>query len=169
MLTQQYSERLEKSREELHGQQTLTLLELLPPIGACLAYRDQCQSRLCDVLFAIRCSLEPSTTTQRILANAGLWPRIHARAVLHPLASVSNIPVTQEWTRSLTAFAKAFIEYQFSQRLMAYALRSETDNFFKELDNAASNWSDERGNADWLLIQVRMNSHWHTELRFLIC
>jgi hypothetical protein len=84
VLTHLYGERLEKSREKLHGQQTLTLLERLPPIGACLAYRDQCQSRLRDVSHAIRCSLEPSTITQRILANAGLWPRIHPRAMLHP-------------------------------------------------------------------------------------
>jgi len=94
---------------------------------------------------------------EHILANAGLWPRIHPRAMLHPLASASNTLITQEWAKSLTAFAKAFIEYQFSQRLVAYVLHSESDNFFKELDNATFNWSDERGNTDWLLIQVRMD------------
>ena len=154
VLTHLYGERLEKSREKLHDQQTLTLLERLPAIDACLAYRDQCQSRLRDVSFAIRCSLEPSTITQRILANEGLWPCIHPRAMLHPLASASNTPVTEEWARSLTTFAKAFIEYQFSQRLVMYALRLESDNFSKELDNSSSGWSDERGNTDWLLIQV---------------
>ena len=169
VLTRLYSERLERSRGELHSQQTLTLPNsLLPPIAGCLAYRDQCQSHLYDVLSAIRSSLEPSTTMEHILANAGLWPRIHPRAILHPLASVSNTPVTGEWAKSLTSFAAAFIEYQFSQRLVVYVLRSESDNFFKELDNASFNWSNELGNTDWLLIQVRMNSHWHTELRLLL-
>ena len=158
VVTQLYGERLEKSREKLDGQQTLTPLERVPPICASLAYRNQCQRRLRDISFAIRSSLEPSTTTQRILANAGLWPRIHPRAMLHPLASASNATVTREWAKSLTTFAKAFIEYQFSQRLVMYALRLESDNFFKELDDASFGWSDERGNTDntdWLLIQVR--------------
>jgi hypothetical protein len=90
----------------------------------------------------------------RILANGGLWPRVHPRAMLHPLASAYNIPVSQEWAKSLTAVAQAFIEYQFSQRLLMYVLRSESDNFFKELGNVPLNWSDGKENTDWLLIQV---------------
>ena len=168
-LTQLYSKRLERSREELHGQQTLTLpdSESLPPVPGCLAYRNQCQARLHDISSAISSSLEPSTTMEHILANAGLWPRIHPRAMLHLLASASKTPVTREWTKSLATFAKAFIEYQFSQRLVAYVLRSESDNFFKELDNASFDWSDESGNTDWLLIQVGTNCHhWHAEFGF---
>ena len=166
VLTQLYSERLERSRGELHGQQTSTLPNSLPPIARCLEYRNQCRGHLHEVLSAIRSSLEPSTTVEHILANAGLWPRIHPRAMLYPLASASNVPVTREWAQSLTTFAKAFIEYQFSQRLVAYVLRSESDNFFKELDNVSFNWSDESENTDWLLIQVRMNLRWHTKLTF---
>jgi hypothetical protein len=155
-LTQLYSERLERSRGELDGQQILTLPSSLSPqaLPICLAYRDQCQHDLHSVLSAIRSSLEPSTVMDHILANAGLWPRIHPRAMLRPLASASKIPVTRKWAKSLTAFAQAFIEYQFSQRLVAYVRRSESDNFFKELDDASFNWFDEKGNTDWLLIQV---------------
>ena len=168
-VTQLYSERLERSWGELHNHwQTSTLPDSLPPITECLAYRDQCQSHMHSVLSGIRASLEPLTTIEHALANAGLWPRIHPRALLHPLASASNTPVTREWAESLTTFAKAFIAYQFSQRLVAYVLHSESDNFFKELNNAPFNWSNESGNTDWLLIQVRMNSHRHTELRFLL-
>ena len=143
--TQRYSERLEKSRGELHG------------LPSCLAYRNQCERHLHDILSEIRSSLEPSTVMDHILAKAGLWPRIHPRAMLHPLASASSTQITCQWIESLTTFAWAFIEYQFSQRLVTYVHRSEFDNFFKELDNASFNLFDERGNPDWLLIQVRMD------------
>jgi len=157
VLTRLYSERLESSRKDLHGQRIMTLPESLPLLSSCEAYRDQCQAHLDDVFSAIRVALGPLTGMDHILANAGLWPRIHYRAMLHTLASTSNAPVTP-WTKSLTTLAQTFIEYQFSQQLVAYVLHSELDNFFKELDNAPFNRSDEMGNTDWLLIQVRMGA-----------
>ena len=156
-LTRLYSERLARSLGNLHGQQILTLPNSLPPQDLLIAYRDQCQHHLHNVLSAIRSSLEPSTAMDLILANAGLWPRIHPRSMLHPLASASKVPVTRKWVKCSITFAQAFIEYQFSQRLVTYVLRSEPDNFFKELDEASFDWCDEKGNTDWLLIQVRMD------------
>jgi hypothetical protein len=169
-VTKLYIARLKTSRKELRGQQMSTLPDSLPPDAKviCLAYRDQCQSHLHKVLSVIRSSLGPSTIIDHILANAGMWPRIHPRAVLHPLASASRITVAGEWVKTLTAFAQVFIEYQFSQRLVRYAHRSESDNFFKELDNASFGWPDEIGNTDWLLIEVRILSHRCTGHRFLI-
>ena len=154
VLTQMYSERLERSRTELDGQTNSVLPEHLPPMSDCLAYLDQCQVCLHNILVSIRSALAPSSTTERILANAGLWPRIYSRSILCLLASTANIHLTPEWAKSLTAFAEAFIEYQHSQRLVAYALRSEVDNFFKELEGASFNRSDAEKNPDWLLIQA---------------
>ena len=166
VLTQLYSEHLERSRRKLHGQRNLISPEYLPPMNDCLAYLDQCQGYLHNILISIRSTLAPSNTTERILANAGLWPRVHSRSILSLLASTANIHLTPKWAKSLTAFAEAFIEYQHSQRLVAYALRSEVDNFFKELESASFNRSDTETNPDWLLIQV-----WKTflpgEFRFL--
>ena len=154
-LTQLYSERLQRSRRGLHGQQTLILPEDLPPTSICLTYRNQCQGRMRTVFSTIYSALAPSSTTERILAEAGLWPRIHPRSVLHPLASTANIPLGPKWTESLTAFAEVFIEYQHSQRLLGYALQSDTEKFFKELDGASFNWRNAGRTPDWLLIQVR--------------
>ncbi|KAF8970976.1 hypothetical protein BDZ97DRAFT_1901937 [Flammula alnicola] len=157
VLAQLYSERLERSRRELHGQQPSMFPEDVPPFHVCLAYRDQCQSRLHEISSSIRSTLAPSTTTEIVLADAGLWPRIHPRSILHPLASTASIRLTPEWAESLTDFAEVFIEYQHSQRLVAYALHSEADNFFKELDSASFNRSDAERNPDWLLIQIQGN------------
>ena len=157
-LTQLYSERLESSRRELHGQQTPALPKHIPPVSDCLAFRDHCKSRLHDVFSSIRSSLSPLTTTERILVDAGLWPRLHHRSVLHPLASTANIYLNPEWADILAAFAEVFIEYQHSQRLLGYALQSDAEKFYKELDSASFNRRDAVRNPDWLLIQVRIIS-----------
>ena len=165
-LTQLYSERLESSRRELHRQQTPASLKRIPPVSDCLAYRDHCKGRLHDFFSSIRSSLSPSTTTERILADAGLWPRLHHRSVLHPLASTANIYLKPEWADILAALAEVFIEYQHSQRLLGYALQSDAENFYKELDSASFSRRDAVRNSDWLLIQVR-NAFSYIEFRFL--
>jgi hypothetical protein len=166
-LTQLYSERLESSRTELHGQKAPVLPKHTPPVSDCLAFRDHCKSRLNHVFSSIHSSLSPSTTAERILADAGLWPRLHHRSVLHPLASTANIYLKPEWADILTTFAEVFIEYQHSQRLLGYALQSDAEKFYKELDSASFNRRDAVRNPDWLLIQVR-NTFSYIEFRFLI-
>lgn len=155
-LAQLYSERLETSRRRLHDEQTLISLKQVPAINLCLTYRDQCRSRI-DSIWSTFCSaLAPSTVPECILADAGLWPQLHPRVILHSLASTAKIDLALEWIESLTAYAEAFIEYQHSQRLVLYAQRSEPDNFFKELDTASFNQLDAKTNPDWLLMQVRI-------------
>jgi hypothetical protein len=155
-LTQLYSERLDSSRRELHGQRIPIVPKHLPPMNDCLAYRDHCQIRLNDIFRSIYSTLSPSTTTEEILADAGLWPRIHHRSMLYPLASTSNIDLSPEWAEILSAFAEVFIEYQYSQRLLGYALQSDPEKYFKELDSASFNRQDAARIPDWLLIQVRI-------------
>ena len=154
-LARLYSERLESSRQELHGQQTPIVPKHLPPMNDCLAYRNHCQIRLNNVFMSIHSTLSPSTTTEEILADAGLWPRIHHRSMLYPLASTSNIDLNPEWAKILTVFAEVFIEYQYSQRLLGYALQSDPEKYFKELDSASFNRQDAARIPDWLLVQVR--------------
>jgi hypothetical protein len=160
-LTQLYSERLESSRRKLHGQQTPVLPKRTPPVSDCLAFRDHCKSRLHNFFSSIRSSLSPSTTTERILADAGIWPHIHHRSMLHLLASTANIHLNPEWADALAAFAEVFIEYQHSQRLLGYALQSDAEKFYKELDSASFNRRDAVQNPDWLLIQVRNNFYYN--------
>jgi len=157
--TDVYHKRLEISRTALHGQQTTLKPDEIPAISLCLEYRNQCQHHLTIALSSIRSTFAPLNLLEEIFMLAGLWPRVHSRTLLYPLASTSNISLTQEWTENLTDFAELFIEYQLSQRLLAYAYRSEGDNFFKELQNASFNRSDAKKNPDWLLIQVRMKHY----------
>lgn len=156
-LHQLYRDRLEESRKELHGQQTSILHDKFAPhIDICIAYRTRCQSRLSDLFSSIHAALAPFTPTEEILENAALWPPISQRTVLRLLASTASAPHPAEWSEILIVFAKAFIEYQYSQRLVGFSLRSEVNSLFKELDNASFNHSDVRENPDWLLIQVSL-------------
>ena len=149
-----YIDRLERSQRELQDHRTPVFPNSLPPLDDCLAYRNQCQSSLLRSLSLIHTALSPRTTVDRILADLGLWPRIHARTLLHALASTADIRLSPEWAKCLTALGEVFVEYQLSQRLLAYALRSEPDNFYKELENAKFNRTDAEQHPDWLLIQV---------------
>jgi hypothetical protein len=146
-----YSTRLENSVLGLHRHKNLLSSNNLP---GCLAYRDSCRIRLKNMFSLILSALYPSTMTERILAEAGLWPRIHHRALLHPLASTAHIRLSPDWTECLIKFAELFIEYQYSQRLVSYAHHSQNDSFDKELINAAFSHSDAVRYPDWLLIQV---------------
>jgi hypothetical protein len=157
-----YSKRLENSLLELHSHKNSLSPNNLP---GCLAYRDSCRIRLNNMFSLILSALAPSTVTERILGEAGLWPRIHHRALLHPLASTAHIRLSLDWTECLIRFAELFIEYQYSQRLVSYAHHSQNDSFYKELNNASFSHSDAVKYPDWLLIQVMMvpsllwNSH----------
>ncbi|KIM42888.1 hypothetical protein M413DRAFT_26859 [Hebeloma cylindrosporum] len=156
-VAQLYSERLESSQRELNGHRTPVIPKHPPPINDCLAYRDRCQIPLNDVFRSIHSALSPLTTTEKILADAGLWPRIHHRSILYPLASTSKIDLSPEWIEILTTFAEVFIEYQYSQRLLGYALQSDAEKYFKELDSASFNRQDATQIPDWLLIQIQGN------------
>ena len=155
VLTKLYSGRLENSQTKLHTSRKISTLptNFLPD---CLAYRDLCRIFLKNVHSSISSVLDPLTPPERVFADAGLWPTINARALLHTLASTSNIDLTPEWAECLTKFAEIFIEYQYSQRLVSYVHHSQIDNFFKEVHNASFNQSDAVEYPDWLLIQVEM-------------
>ncbi|KAF8901480.1 hypothetical protein CPB84DRAFT_1815184 [Gymnopilus junonius] len=148
--TEVFSKRLEISRKELGKNKV---------ISHCLEYRQQCIDRLDSALSSIRSALEPSISNPRetVLMTSGMWPLIHPRALLKSLSSTSNTHPTSEWTKILTKLAELFIEYQLSQRLVAYAHRSEFDNFTKELENASFSQSDAENYQDWLLVQIQGN------------
>jgi hypothetical protein len=156
-----YIDRLKASQNGLHGQQT----SFLPKdseisVDAYTAYREKCQDRLSTAFSPIYAVLAPSTPSHEVLKDVGLWPPVSHRTILQLLASTSSTtPRSAEWSESLIFFAKEFIEYQYLQRLIAFALRSETSNILKEVDNASFNYTDARMNPDWLLIQVSTESY----------
>ncbi|KJA23151.1 hypothetical protein HYPSUDRAFT_138178 [Hypholoma sublateritium FD-334 SS-4] len=153
-----YQDRLETSRNELRGQRSLAIPnECAPALSVCMKYRTRVQDRLSYVFSLICEALMPITPAEHILRSAGLWPSISRRTVLELLGSSACLHSSGNWPNILIYFAEAFIEYQHSQRLVEFSLRSEVHNFFKELDNTSFNWSDAKRYPIWLLIQIQGN------------
>ncbi|KJA23164.1 hypothetical protein HYPSUDRAFT_54564 [Hypholoma sublateritium FD-334 SS-4] len=158
VLHQVYRDRLTASRHELHGRRKSSIPnECTPSIGVCIEYRTRSQMRMASIFSSLCDTLSPITHAEEILKDAGLWPPISLRTVLELLGSATCLQCSTEWTEILIGFAEAIIEYQHAQHLVGFALRSEVHNFFKELDNAAFNWSDAREYPIWLLIQIQGN------------
>ncbi len=155
-----YRDRLARSRHEFHGQQKSTIShECAPPIRVCIEYRARSQVHLASAFSSIRDALSPFLQTEKIIYDAGLWPPISLRTVLELLGSSAWFQFSGEWAEILIGLAEAIIEYQHSQRLVGFLLRSEVHNFFKELDNAIFDWSDARTYRIWLLIQVYLTTN----------
>ncbi|KAF9474197.1 hypothetical protein BDN70DRAFT_334295 [Pholiota conissans] len=156
-LHQLYSQRLQLSIDELHGQQTPRIRTDFPPTDICYTYRQQCKSRLSDLFSRICFALSPFTPAEKILEHAGIWPSRSQRAIIQQL-SASGIAHRSELAKTaLITLAEAFIESQHSQRLVESLLRSDITNFSKELDNASFNDIDARNNPEWLLVQIQGN------------
>ncbi len=150
-----YRDRLEASRNELHGHRAPMVPNECASLSVCIDYRTRTHDRLFYLFSSICEALMPLTPAEYIIKSAGLWPTISQRMLLELLASPTCLHSSGNWLNILVDFAEAFIEYQYSQRLVGYSLRSEAHNFFKELDNASFNWEDARRYPIWLLIQVR--------------
>ncbi|KAF9472985.1 hypothetical protein BDN70DRAFT_925404 [Pholiota conissans] len=156
-LHQLYSQRLQLSIDELHGQETPRKRTDFPPMDICYTYRQQCRSRLSNLFSGICSALSPFTPAEKILEDSGIWPSRSQRAIIQQL-SASGIAHSSELAKTaLITLAEAFIEYQHSQRLVGFLLRSDITNFSKELDNASFNDIDARNNPEWLLVQIQGN------------
>ncbi|PPQ64858.1 hypothetical protein CVT26_002576 [Gymnopilus dilepis] len=154
-----YSARLENSRQQLNNQKQVSMPSGLPTVDSCVAYQKRCSTRSENVFASLHSVLAPLDCAAQVLEYAGLWPRIHSRTLLHALASTSGICVSSEWRIALITYAETFIELQHSQRLVAFALRSEADNFHKELETASLNKEDAERYPDWLLIQDQIQGN----------
>ena len=154
-LTKAYTSRLEGSKGRLNESSKDLLPRELPPVSICLAYRSRCKNMLDSFWESILFALRPSSPQEDILFVSGLWPPIHPRAMLCCISARSGLKLSSEWIEALTNFAGLLLSYQYSQRLVSYALRSEVDNFYKELQNASFNADDARRYPEWLLVQVR--------------
>ncbi|KAF9472983.1 hypothetical protein BDN70DRAFT_997884 [Pholiota conissans] len=155
-LHQRYKQRLQLSVDELHSQRSPNLQQELPSVDICYAYRQACTNQLSAIFSEICSALAPVTSVDKILEDAGMWPPLSHRTVIQQL-SASSGPRLTEWTETLINLARAYIEYQHSQRLIGFVLRSDFTNYSKEVDNAIFNESDARKYPEWLLIQIQGN------------
>ncbi|KAF9470842.1 hypothetical protein BDN70DRAFT_642841, partial [Pholiota conissans] len=156
-LHQLYSQRLQLSIDELHGQQTPRKRTDFPPTDICYTYRQQCKSRLSDLFSRICSALSPFTPAEKILEDSGIWPSRSQRAIIQQLSASGIAHSSESAKTALITLAEAFIEYQHSQRLVGFLLRSDITNFSKEFDNASFNDIDARNNPEWLLVQIQGN------------
>ncbi|KAG8713331.1 hypothetical protein FRC09_018831, partial [Ceratobasidium sp. 395] len=115
------------------------------------------RSRLQDKLQEIQVALGPCTGIEAIASAAGIWPRVTRRAILGRLALWARATISPAWQRILIEYARAYIEYQRSQRLIQLVIEGKRDEFFKELEStstALGSWND---HPDWLLVQIEGN------------
>jgi hypothetical protein len=116
-----------------------------------------CRERKDAIFSNILIALEPYEWVGKIIAMAGLWPRITPRSILRELSWGHVNALTKRWKDVINGYAVAFLKYQQSKRLLELALRHQDEAFFRE---AETNCEDVAAACphDWLLIQVSVRS-----------
>jgi hypothetical protein len=156
-LHRSYGGELEQSLERLLTMERVTYSHYTPSSMALKAYRDYNQNRYLEKLQNIRGALLPSYPSarhERLLAVSGLWPRISIRIMLKQLSLQNRDKLSIQIRESITDLARAFLNYQQAQRLVALACRGNARDFAQEL---LSNKNEAGENLDQLLIEVIIN------------
>ncbi|KAI0029346.1 hypothetical protein K488DRAFT_56572 [Vararia minispora EC-137] len=125
-------------------------------------YRNSCYSSLISTFEDILEALSPQSLHERLLHSVGLWPRVTHRSVLQLLSFAKRHTVPPSWLAAVRVFARTFLQYQRSQRLLELILHGRTEDVVRELKNDIANDhrdSDNRSlmDPDWLLIQIDCN------------
>jgi len=120
-------------------------------------YRNHCQSYVEEMLSSLIASLTAAySPVEDVMIMAGIWPTITTMSLLAQLDLSARANLTSEWTRALVSFAEGIISLQCSLRMLGYAMRGETAEFFREVENIGVNRWDTTSNPDSLLIQVKI-------------
>ncbi|KAG9127461.1 hypothetical protein FRC07_013522 [Ceratobasidium sp. 392] len=157
-LHQKYGIDLEASRAELAKTIAPVITSPLPSLQQLEETRRLCRENFQLVLDTLQDSLRPHTTIESIISTAGIWPRLTTRDLLGRLAFRARANTPSTWQGFLKKYARAYIEYQRSQRLIGLALENKREEFYKELDFASSTESEALvDHPDWLLVQIDGN------------
>lgn len=119
-----------------------------------VSYRDDCCTRVHDILNAIKGALSPTNLAESTLSIAGLWPRFTTRSLLQMMALNYRAALPHQWENILVSLAKAMLFFQRSQRLLRWAVADNPDEFTKEMESMVYGIQDSLEFLDWLLIQV---------------
>lgn len=153
-LRQRYGKDLENSREDLLAKPSVLLRNRLPPSKSVETNRNRYLDDLTDIYTNIKHSLGPKNRAERMMATAGIWPRIAPRPLFESLSLRARESVDSNWLGEVVTLARAFINHQRAQRLVGLVLGEKREEFFKELEYDAGAVAPESYDPDWLLIQV---------------
>ncbi|KAG9080244.1 hypothetical protein FRC06_006897, partial [Ceratobasidium sp. 370] len=108
-------------------------------------------------LESVRRSLGPASIIETIASTAGIWPRLTPRIILRRLALHGRETTPSRWLDGLKKYARSYLEYQRSQRLIGLALSHKQEEFHKELDILKADSGGCTDDPDWLLVQIDGN------------
>ncbi|KAF8838139.1 hypothetical protein BDN67DRAFT_1024216 [Paxillus ammoniavirescens] len=153
-----YAEDLRLSEEAFSNQSYLATPELAQNTTAVLSqHYVQMRGLYLRYFQVLKKSLDPQRTNEHAVSQSGQWPRITVKAMLRCLASTSFIVPPDDWKECLTSFALLALGLQRSRKLLLHAVKNQSDELFRELDNqGCDGWRAEQ-HPDWLLIQLEGN------------
>ncbi|KAF9230956.1 hypothetical protein BU15DRAFT_68744 [Melanogaster broomeanus] len=155
---EKYAEDLRLSEEALCNQPGLAIPESMPHAIEELGRRYvQMRGKYLQYFEILKQPLNPWSTKEHTVSQAGQWPRITKKTMLQSLASTSLIALPDDWRVCLTTFALLGLELQRCRRLVLHAMKNSKEEFFKEVMNEGCDGWEAHLHPDWLLIQLEGN------------
>lgn len=106
--------------------------------------------------------LTPRTAVEYQLHTSGLWPRVTQRSFLRAMSLDQRARVPDAWMAYLILYGRLLLAYQRSQRLLQHSLQGRWEVFALEMQNKSLvDGVDDYDTVelDWMLVQVRTDSH----------
>lgn len=155
-LNRLYGMELDESRNDLAKKSMFAPPKQLPRLELLDRSRQAYNSALTAKLHRLKLCLGPVTPTEHILHTCGVWPRITPRTVLQQLTLAARLRSRSSsmWQQTLIGYARMFVDYQRSQRLVVLAQSQRVEDFWKEIEATETDLSTDKLNPDWLLVQV---------------
>ncbi|QRW06903.1 kinase-like protein [Ceratobasidium sp. AG-Ba] len=152
-LRQRYAADLEASRIDLTQARTQQTVNMLPSLSELEQNRSLFRNYLQLNYGIIVQWLGPTTCLENIAAESGVWPRLTPRVVLGKLALQARRDIPARYCTELAKYARSYVEYQRSQRLISLTLEGKHEEFYKELEFANADAEKEVNDPDWILIE----------------
>ena len=96
----------------------------------------------------------PSSTSETMLFNAGLWPSLGPEHLLNQLSLHHRHVLSHDWQHALTRLAEALATRQKSIRLRELSRLGLRAEYRQEIENSGGRGWDMLMYPDWLLIQL---------------
>ncbi|THU87150.1 hypothetical protein K435DRAFT_867564 [Dendrothele bispora CBS 962.96] len=118
-----------------------------------ISYQEQCMIKVETLHREIEDTLSPQTNTEKVLAQAELWPKItpHSLLMLLSFKQRRRLQLPGHWLEVLRGYGQALVELQRSRRLHSLYDAEDIDGVLKEMANDQPKGLD---NLDGLLIQI---------------
>ncbi|KAF8533563.1 hypothetical protein BDD12DRAFT_898540 [Trichophaea hybrida] len=128
--------------------------------GGIANFHRECQNHLESMFGIIQKGLNSprvTNSTQKLLDETGLWPRITPTSLLSLLAAPTSANLDPEWKRILVDYGLALARFQWATRLYNLELAGSQEELMKELENEGHSSWDPMDHPDWLLLEIENN------------